>query len=79
MNLSKQRFQALKLKILEYGVSMRNLGLILAKHDEALAREYRYEADAKKEELLEDIALLYDRKPASELVKDDQSKKQEIL
>jgi hypothetical protein len=79
VNLSKQRFQALKLKILEYGVSMRNLGLILAKHDEALAREYRYEADAKKEELLEDIALLYDRKPASELVKDDQSKKQEIL
>lgn len=90
MSLSKQRYQALKLKVLEYGVAMRNLGLYKGNFDIAhgklnaeefqLAVMYaREDAHQKYEEILEDIALLHDRAPASTVVKDDQLHEPEIL
>lgn len=80
MNLSENKYIGLKLKILEYGVCMRNIGIYNALPEtQDKARYSKYDAQERLEEILEDISLLYDRKPASTVVKDDQSHEQEIL
>lgn len=90
MNLSKKQYQALKLKLLDYGSAMRSLGLFKGhfhielytstdKKPYATLKHMEEEADTILDDILEDLSRLYDRKPAAMLVKDDQPNKQEIL